>query len=144
MRLTLHSDLAFRTLIFLASAGEQGAAIPQIAQAYGVSEHHLSKVVQSLVHAGYVSSARGRGGGLKLRVAPEEITLGAIMRKMEPDFALAECLGAEPERCVLSGFCGLQWIFDEALEAWFRVLESYTLADAIKRSKNLPGLLGLE
>ncbi len=58
-------------------------------------------------------------------------------------FALADCLGAEPERCVLSGFCGLQWIFDEALEAWFRVLDRYTLADVVKRSKDLPRLLGL-
>ncbi len=143
MRLTLHSDLAFRIMIFLAVAGEQGAAIAQIARAYHASENHLSKVVQGLVKAGFVNATRGRGGGLRLRVAPEEISVGAVIRGIEPDFALADCLGAEPERCVLSGFCGLQWIFDEALEAWFRVLDRYTLADVVKRSKDLPRLLGL-
>ncbi len=143
MRLTLHADLAFRTLIFLATAGEKGAPIPQIARAYGVSESHLTKVAQSLVQAGFVISNRGRGGGLQLRLAPEEILIGEVIRKMETDFALVDCLGAEPERCILSGFCGLQWIFDEALEAWFRVLDRYTLADALKRSKDLPRLLGM-
>ncbi len=143
MRLTLHADLAFRTLIFLAVAGEKGAAVPHIAKAYGVSENHLTKVAQSLVQAGLVSSNRGRGGGLQLRVAPENIRIGEAIRKIETDFALVDCLGAEPERCVLSGFCGLQWIFDEALEAWFRALDRYTLADAVNRSKDLPGRLGL-
>ncbi|PWB84561.1 MAG: Rrf2 family transcriptional regulator [Methylocystaceae bacterium] len=144
MRLTLHSDLAFRTLIFLAAAGKEGGAIPQIAETYGVSENHLRKVVNHLAQAGWVESTRGRGGGLRLRPAPAEISIGAVMREMEADFALVDCLGAEPERCVISGFCGLQRIFGEALQAWFQVLDRYTLADAMDGSRGLPKLLGLD
>lgn len=144
MRLTLHSDLAFRTLIFLATAGEQGSSIPVIANAYGVSEHHLRKVVNHLAQVGWVESTRGRGGGLRLRLAPAQISIGAVMRETEADFALVDCLGVEPERCVISGCCGLQRIFGEALQAWFQVLDRYTLADAMNGSRGLSRLLGLE
>lgn len=144
MRLTLHSDLAFRTLIFLAAAGKRGGSIQQIAEAYKVSENHLRKVVNHLAHAGWIEAVRGRGGGLRLRVAPSAISIGAVMREMETDFALVDCLGSEPERCVISGSCGLQRIFGEALRAWFQTLDRYTLADAIEGSRGLTTLLGLE
>jgi Rrf2 family transcriptional regulator, nitric oxide-sensitive transcriptional repressor len=143
MRLTLHTDLAFRTLMFLAAAGEGGGDIPQIAEAYGASEHHLRKVANHLTQIGLVQSTRGRGGGLRLGKAPREISIGGVMRRLESDFALADCLGAEPERCVIAGCCGLQKIFKEALEAWFLVLDRYTLADAMKGSRSLTRLLGL-
>jgi Rrf2 family transcriptional regulator, nitric oxide-sensitive transcriptional repressor len=143
MRLTLQTDLAFRMLIFLAQAGEEGGAIAEIASAYGVSEHHLRKVANRLVRLGFVESVRGRGGGLRLRVAPSMISLGAVMRQMEPDFALVDCLGSAPGRCPLSGYCGLQRVFREALKAWVQVVDRYTLADVITGSRNLPRLLGL-
>jgi len=143
MRLTLHSDLGFRTLIFLAVAGESGGSIPQIAKAYGVSQNHLKKVVNHLAHAGWVEAARGRGGGLRLRVAPAQISIGAVMREMESDFALVDCLGVEPERCLIAGNCGLQRIFGEALRAWFQILDRYSLADAVDRPGALHDLLGL-
>lgn len=144
MRLTLHSDLAFRTLIFLAAAGAEGGSIPQITKTYRVSENHLRKVVSHLAQAGWVEATRGRGGGLRLRVAPADISIGAVMREMEADFALVECLGAEPERCLITGCCGLQGIFGEALRAWFEVLDRYSLADAIKGSRGLSRLLGFD
>jgi len=143
MRLTLHSDLGFRTLIFLAVAGEKGGSVPQIADAYGVSHNHLKKVVNHLAHAGWVEAARGRGGGLRLRVAPAQISIGAVMREMESDFALVDCLGAAPERCLIAGNCGLQRIFGEALRAWFQILDRYSLADAVEKPGALHDLLGL-
>jgi len=143
MRLTLHSDLAFRMLIFLGTAGEDGGDIPKIAEAYGVSENHLRKVATHLSQIGLVESTRGRGGGLRLGVDPATVTIGAILRATENDFALADCLGNEPQRCVITGCCGLQKIFAEALEAWFKVLDRYTLADAMGKSRSLSRLLGI-
>jgi Rrf2 family nitric oxide-sensitive transcriptional repressor len=143
MRLTLHSDLGFRTLVYLATAGEKGATIPQIASAYAVSEHHLRQVVNELVRLGLVKSTRGRNGGLHLGRAPAEISIGKVMRSLESDFALVDCLGHTPERCVIAGNCGLQHIFGKALRAWFEVLDQHTLADVIRGSSKLPLLLGI-
>ena len=108
MRLTLYSDFALRTLIFLAVADERGATIPEIAAAYAISENHLRKVVGRLIENGFVEATRGRGGGLRLAVPASQISIGAAVRKLESDFALAECMGVAPENCVITGRCGLQ------------------------------------
>jgi Rrf2 family nitric oxide-sensitive transcriptional repressor len=144
MRLTLHSDLAFRTLIYLAVADRHGGTIPEIAKAYAISENHLRKVVGRLIEIGFVEATRGRGGGLRLSVPPSQISIGAAMRKLENDFALAECMGVAPERCAITGCCGLQRIFKEALNAWFQALDRYTLADAIGGSRGLRKALGID
>jgi Rrf2 family transcriptional regulator, nitric oxide-sensitive transcriptional repressor len=130
-------------MILLAAAGPSGSTIPEIAAAYRVSENHLRKVVHDLVRLGLLQSIRGRGGGLRLALPPSEISIGAVMRVMEPDFALVDCLGHAPERCVITAHCGLQGIFGEALRAWFAVLDRYTLADAMAGSTRLTELLGL-
>ena len=66
------------------------------------------------------------------------------MRKLESDFALVDCMGVAPERCTITGCCGLQKIFKEALNAWFQVLDRYTLADAIGGSRGLERALGID
>lgn len=144
MRLTLHSDLAFRTLIYLAAADKRGGTVPEIATAYAISENHLRKVVGRLIEIGFVEATRGRGGGLRLALPPSKISIGAAMRQLESDFSLVDCMGVAPERCAITGCCGLQRIFNEALNAWFQALDRYTLADAIAGSSGLLRALGID
>ncbi len=144
MRLTRHADLAFRTLIFLGASEDRKGTIPQIAAAFGASEHHLRKVVGELTRLKMVTAIRGRGGGLQLAIKPIDVTIGQLMRRLEPDFTSADCLGAARHGCVIFGACGLQRVFNESMDAWFLVLDSYTLADVLKRSSNLAERLGIE
>lgn len=143
MRLTTHADLSFRTLIFLGVSREDGATIPQIATAFGASEHHLRKVVQELSRLKLVRATRGRSGGLRLAIAPAEVTIGGLLRLLEPDFAESECLGAAQNGCVIFGACGLQRVFNESLGALFAVLDRYTLADVLNSSHGVAALLGV-
>jgi Rrf2 family transcriptional regulator, nitric oxide-sensitive transcriptional repressor len=71
-----------------------------IAEAYGVSEAHLSKVFQRLAKAGLVKSVRGPRGGFKLRRAPGEITLREIYEALDGPLLRSACLFSEPK-------CGL-------------------------------------
>jgi Rrf2 family nitric oxide-sensitive transcriptional repressor len=144
MRLTTHSDLSFRTLIFLGIAGERGATIPEIAAAFSSSENHLRKVVIELVRLKLVRATRGRNGGLRLAASPADLTIGGLMRQFEPDFAQSECLGAGQNGCVIFGFCGLQKVFDESLRALFAVLDRYTLEDVLTSSSGVAERLGIE
>jgi Rrf2 family transcriptional regulator, nitric oxide-sensitive transcriptional repressor len=143
MRLTTHSDLSFRTLIFLGISGDDGATIPEIAAAFGASENHLRKVVIELVRLQLVRATRGRHGGLRLAVAPADVTIGGLMRQFEPAFATAECLGAGQNGCVIFGLCGLQGVFNESLKALFAVLDRYTLEDVLTSSKGVAEKLGI-
>lgn len=130
MRLTTHTDYAFRVLIYLALAGDRRVPVGDIARAYGISGNHLMKVGQHLCRTGWVTSSRGRGGGLKLLCRPEDIVLGEVIRDMEPGFDLVACQ-ADSNACVITEYCQLRGVLDEALNAFHRKLDRYTLADLI-------------
>jgi Rrf2 family nitric oxide-sensitive transcriptional repressor len=141
MYLTRQADYTMRLLIHLAVQEDKSATIQQIAQCYGISRHHLTKVAHRAVQAGYVEGARGRMGGLRLARRPEEIGIGEVLRKVE-DWRIVECFEPESNRCAIAGGCGLQPILREALEACFTVLDRYSLADVVRRKPLLVQLLG--
>lgn len=130
MRLTTFTDYSLRVLIYLAVSTEEHATIREIAQRYGISRNHLMKVVQELSQRGYVTALRGKNGGLRLNQAPADIRLGNLVREMENDLALAECLG-ENNQCILSPACGLQGVLAAALQSFFTTLNNYTLEDVM-------------
>lgn len=136
MRLTRYTDFALRVLLYLAREPGSQASIARIAQAYGVSQSHLMKVVSDLVGAGYVESVRGRGGGIRLARSPDDIMIGSLVRHTEEDFDLVDC-----GSCLIAPACGLTSMFDEALAAFMAVLDSYSLADAMARKGDFSHLL---
>jgi Rrf2 family nitric oxide-sensitive transcriptional repressor len=142
MQLTAFTDYTLRTLIYLAVEEGRRATIAEIAEAYGIAENHLTKVVLLLGQAGDIETLRGRGGGLRLARPADRIVIGAVVRRTEPDLALAPCLGTRA--CVITPACGLRPVLAEALEAFLAVLDRYTLADLMGRSRDgLARLLGL-
>lgn len=143
MRLTVHTDYAFRVLMYLGTHGDRLCTIQEIAESFEISKNHLMKVVQSLGAAGFVETVRGRGGGLRLAMAPEQIQLGAVVRSAEEDFRLVECFATETDRCVISQACRLKKILAEAMRAFLATLDDYALSDLIGRQSQLRGLLAV-
>jgi Rrf2 family nitric oxide-sensitive transcriptional repressor len=142
MRHTTHADFALRVLLYLRVAPGRRASVSAVAEAHRISRHHLDKVVQRLAGAGLVVTARGRGGGIHLDRDPAGITVGEIMRAMENDFAVVECLG--PARyCRIAGVCGARSVFAQALDAYFAVLDAATLEDIAVNEDGLRGALGV-
>jgi Rrf2 family nitric oxide-sensitive transcriptional repressor len=131
MRLTLHTDFALRLLMLLALEPDQLHTIEEVARRYRISRNHLMKVAQTLVQEGFVDSLRGRGGGLKLAKPADRINLGAVIRKTEDSLSLVECFDRRKNGCLVSSACGLRGPLEEALAAFFAVLDRYTLADMI-------------
>lgn len=144
MRLTRYTDYALRTLIYLALHEPQMSSIAGIADAYGISESHLTKVVHQLGRAGLVRTLRGRGGGLRLGRPPGEIVVGAVVRETEEDLALVECFSNGA--CAITAPCRLRGVLGEAMAAFLAVLDRYTLADLVApdAAADLARLLGLQ
>jgi len=140
MRLTLFSDLALRVLMFTHAAGDRLVNVEEISEAYAISRAHLTKVVNALTRAGYLTAVRGRSGGLRLAKPPEQITLGEVIRATEPDFALVECF-ASGNQCMITKCCELQGVLHEALGAFMTVLDRRTLASIALRPKDFRNLL---
>ncbi|MEO3429325.1 Rrf2 family transcriptional regulator [Pelagibius sp. CAU 1746] len=143
MRLTVYSDYTLRVLMYLGLKGGGRATIQEISDCYGISKNHLMKIVQDLGHEGLVTTVRGKSGGLHLALPPEDICVGEVVRKTEPDFRMVECFGEGAVDCLLHGSCVLATALDEALEAFLEVLDRYTLADLIKSKRRLRQLLDL-
>lgn len=142
MRHTSHADYALRVLLYLRVAPDRRGSVGDIAAAHHVSHHHLDKVVQRLAAAGLVATTRGRGGGVTLARDPSAITVGEVMRVMESDYAVVECLG--PARyCRVAGVCGARSVFARALDAYFAVLDEATLEEIAGNDQGLRGALGM-
>ena len=130
MRLTLMTDYALRLLMYVAQQPERLCTISEVAQAYKISEAHLMKVTHLLGLQGWIETVRGKGGGMRLAHAPCDINLGAVVRGIEPDFALVECF-ATGSRCVLTGRCHLANVLGDALQAFKTHLDGFSLADLL-------------
>jgi Rrf2 family nitric oxide-sensitive transcriptional repressor len=144
MQLTRYSDYSLRVLMYLAVRPEYLATIAEIAGAYGISRAHLMKVVHQLGRAGFVDTVRGRGGGIQLARAPEQISIGGVVRRTEDKLAIVECFEPSTSQCRIESACGLRGVLEEALDAFLGTLDRYTLADLVaRRRKPLVELLTL-
>ena len=143
MRLTVFSDYVLRVLIYVALQGERRSTVAEIADVYGISHSHLTKVVQSLASLGYLKTVRGKGGGLTLGQPPEAIRIGTLLRATEAGSTIVECMG-EGGTCRITPACALPKIFERAIDSFFAELDHSTLADLIAHPEALKPLLAME
>lgn len=142
MRLTLYTDYSLRVLLYIGVKGnEKLSTVQEVSDAYGISRNHLTKVVHELGKLGLIETVRGRGGGFRLNMEPKEINIGDVVRKMEDDFHLVECFNCATNKCVITPVCKLKDVLHEALDAYFKVLDSYTLADFVENNEGLATIL---
>lgn len=134
MYITQHTDYALRALIYLGTNEDRLVTIQEISERFAVSRNHLMKVVNALIRAGFVEGVRGKGGGLRLARMPKTISVGAVVRQMEPGMDLVECFGAGCE-CILDPGCKLKVGLSKALAAFLKVLDEMTLADLLGKNE---------
>ena len=131
MHLTRFTDYSLRVLIYLAAEPGRRATIAEIAAAFDVKENHLTKVVHFLGRQGWVATVRGKGGGLGLALAPQDVGVGAVVRAAEGVDLPAECFDPEAKTCSIRRVCRLRRVLQEASHAFHAVLDRYTLADLV-------------
>ena len=140
MQLTRHTDYSLRVLIYLGTHPGRLATVTEIADVYDISRNHLVKVVNGLAKKGYIQTFRGQHGGMRLAKAPEEISLGDLVRKTE-QFLLVECFDQETDTCPITAACVIKGVLETAQERFLETLDGYSLADVLKNSPRLIPLL---
>ena len=134
MQITRAADYAVRVTVYLASLPpDRTAPLGELAEATGVRDNFLSKVLQRLVRAGVISSRRGTGGGFRLSVAPESLTLLQVVEAIEGKIALNICL-SEWQSCPMQSQCAVFPVWQRAQAVLSRELGAVTIAQLAAQS----------
>lgn len=143
MRLTQQANYSVRILMYCAAKGDEFSKVSEIARVYDISEYHLFKILPILVSNNFITTHRGRNGGLRLAQDPADITLGQIIRAAEENFHLADCFDEGSYDCPLLSMCDFNQALGNALEAFLKELDRYTLADLTRKEGDMRTLLDI-
>lgn len=131
MQLTSYTDYSLRALLYLGTHQDRLVTISEISEYHGISRNHMVKVVHNLGKNGFVQTVRGKSGGVRLALKPEEIILADVVRLTEPHMNIQECFSKETNTCPLMGNCRLTGVLYRARQGFMKVLEDNTLADML-------------
>ena len=90
------AEYALRTVLFLADHGGP-APVEEIAQRLRVPRNYLSKTLHRLAREGVLRSARGKGGGFRLAVPADQLTLLRVVQPFDEISGERRCLLGRPQ-----------------------------------------------
>ncbi len=140
MKISTKGRYALRLMLDIAENGH-GNVVPlkDISARQGISVKYLEQIVGTLSKAGLLKSVRGPQGGYRLMKAPEECTVGSILRLTEGNLAPVACLEDEKNQCSRCDEC-------ETIDFWIGLnklineyIDSYTLADLLRSKRQRAG-----
>jgi Rrf2 family nitric oxide-sensitive transcriptional repressor len=142
MRLTAFTDYGLRALVRLAGEPDRSFTTEEIAREFVISRNHLVKVIRELADGGFVTTLRGAGGGLRLARPADQISLGAVVRRLEARHAIVECFRSDGGACALTPRCRLKGRLAAAAEAFLSELDKTSLADCAYHPPRRRGAVG--
>ena len=110
------------------------------------SLNHTYRLVWSECTNTYVAVAettRGKGGGMRLSRPAAQISVGALVRLSEADSPVVECFDREHSTCSIGAVCRLKGVLNEAMQAFYTVLDRYTLQDLIDNPAELNAVFSI-
>ena len=125
---------ALRVMIDLAEhRSEEFISLREIAIRQEISEKYLESIIRMLVKAKVVESLRGKGGGYRLKKAPEEYTADSILRLTEESLAPVACLEADTDACPRAARCKTLPLWQGLDQAIHAYLNRVTIADLMEQ-----------
>lgn len=122
---------ALRIMLDLANHSKEKVKLKEIASRQEISEKYMEQIIAVLNKAGYVRSTRGAQGGYQLVKAPEEYTVGMILRLTEGSLAPVECLSESALPCEREGKCAAVELYRRIYDAVNGVIDTTTLQDLL-------------
>lgn len=136
MKISTKGRYAVRMMCYIAEQdGSRAVPIKEIAENQSISLKYLEQIAILLVKAGYIKSIRGAQGGYKLTKAPDDYTVGMILRLTEGNIAPVACLEDEENQCERSCQCQTLFIWQRVYDAVCSVVDNITIADIIEHGK---------
>lgn len=138
MKISTKGRYALRMMIEIGLHPDRCTKISEVAASQQLSDKYLEQIVTLLNRAGYVKSVRGAQGGYRLTMAPEEYTVGMILRQTEGSISPVSCLEINAEPCERAASCVTLGVWKQLQDAINDVVDNVTLADLIEEQKQHP------
>lgn len=127
MRITKRTNIAVRLLMYCAAQQDRLVTKAEIAEVCNISENHLAQVINQLSQLDYLSTQRGRNGGMSLARPADQIRIGSVFRHVEGGLPIAECFADADNTCPLTDACRLRLALQDAAEVFYASLDEITL-----------------
>jgi Rrf2 family nitric oxide-sensitive transcriptional repressor len=137
MRLTKHTDFGLQILMYLALKPDEIHTIADLSERFDLSRNHLMKISNKVVNLGYVTSFRGRAGGLQLAKPANRIRIGEVIEHLEQTLVAVDC-----NDCRYRSACKLKAALNSAMKDFITTMNTYTLADITSNEAKLLKLVG--
>jgi len=133
MRLSTRGEYSSLLMMELAiNYGKGPLLLKDIGKAQDISLKYLGQLIIPLKVAGLIKSIRGSRGGYFIARPPDKITIAEILESSEGSLYIVDCIES-PEICYKSKDCIAREIWQEASEAFLKVVKSITLKDMVNR-----------
>lgn len=133
MLISTRGRYALRIMLDLVENGsDKFTPLKTIAERQELSLKYVGRIIPELSNAGLVESVQGKGGGYRLRRAPEKYTVGEILRLTEGNLAPVSCLECNKVKCERKESCRTlaMWTnFHRLINEYF---DSITLAQLLQ------------
>ena len=140
MKFSTKSRYALRLMAELARyAPGSTVSLKEISERQQLSLKYLEQIVTPLARVGLVKSERGSQGGYRLTKAPEEYTVGSILRLSEGSLAPVACLETEENACERCGVCPTLDFWTGLYAAVNEYVDRFTLADLVREELEKQG-----
>ena len=137
MMISTRGRYALRVMIDLAERQTSDfTPLKEIAARQEISEKYLESIVKNLVQNGFLEGLRGKGGGYRLVRAPEEYTVGSILRLMEGSLAPVACLEQRAQPCNREDSCRTLPMWRKLYDLLNDFFDGITLADLIDSERS--------
>ena len=134
MLISTKGRYALRVMVDLAEHREEGyIPLKAVAQRQDISEKYLESIIKLLVRAKLLNGVRGKGGGYKLTKAPEQYTVGSILRLTEDSMAPVSCLEPNADACPRAAECRTLPLWQGLDKVINDYLDNITVANLMQR-----------
>jgi Rrf2 family protein len=109
--------------------------LKEIAEAEGISQKYLESIMTILSKANFLDAVHGKGGGYRLNRAPDEYTVGSILKLTEGSLAAVSCTAQGASACSRTTCCQTLPMWEKLEKMIDEFFEGITLADLLKEGK---------
>ncbi len=137
MKLSTKGRYGLRAVIDLARyAKEEPVSLAAVAERQNISISYLEQLIAKLKKAGIVKSTRGAQGGYTLAKAPEEISVGDILRALEGNLNPVDCVEANGDTtCAASDFCVTKYVWKRISDSINETVDAIFLSELIAENE---------